>query len=759
MSATEPPEKTPPQLAVLPVVERPTAAPADPPPVDLPPGAERVRLAIAGMHCASCVGRVEAALRGVPGVSAAQVNLATAEARVAHDPRRAPLDALLRAVEQAGYGARAAETVSLGAHRDRLRDERQAWLARFLAGVVALVVLTFAEHGPWAGTALARGLALVVATAAQAYLGGTFLVAALRQARQAATSMDTLIALGTSAAWLAGVEAWWSARASMVFMDAVMILAFVTLGKYLEARAKGRASRAIERLLALRPATATRLVGDRSEEVPVDAIRAGDLLLVRPGDRVAADAEVVEGRSTLDQAWLTGEPVPVEKGPGDTVLAGTINGPGALRARVTRVGEGTTLARVVELVREAQGSKAPIQRVADVVVGWFVPVVLLIALATLAAWGAAGNWPQAVSSAVAVLIVACPCALGLATPAAVLVAGGLGAERGVLVKRAEALETAARVDTVVLDKTGTLTAGRPRVTEIVPLDGSADDVLRAAAAVEQLSRHPLAEAVLDEARRRGLTWQPAGDLRVVPGQGLTAAWQGATVRVGHESLLTAAGLDAGPLAEKLAQLRDGGATAVLVAHGDRLLGLVAVADPVAPHSPQAVADLLRRGLRVLVVSGDDPRAVAAVARRVGLAEALGGVYPEDKQRVVAKLRAEGRRVAMVGDGINDAPALAAADLGIAIGAGADVAIESADVVLTGADLRGVGQTLRLARATLRTIYQNLGWAFVYNLVLLPLAAGVFVPWLGWSLPPVAAAAAMALSSVSVVANSLLLRWR
>jgi Cu+-exporting ATPase len=546
----------------------------------------------------------------------------------------------------------------------------------------------------------------------------------------------------------------------MEFMDAGMILTFIALGKYLEMRTKGRASAAIRKLLELTPPEANVLENGTTRRKRVSEVRPGETILVRPGEKVPLDAEVLSGQSALDESWLTGEAMPVEKGPGDPILAGTINGGASLTARVVREAGQTALAQVIRLVRRAQESKADVQRLADRVVAYFVPAVLVAAAVTLLAWLAIrGQWAPGVSAAVAVLIVACPCAMGLATPTAVMVGSGYGAESGILIKEAQALEVADGLTTVVLDKTGTVTLGKPQVTDVLPRDGlDAEELLSIAAGVEQLTQHPLAEPVVRAAQERGLPLATASEARLIAGGGVYAGLNGSLVYIGNERLLRDHGIDPAPVEAEIARLRSDGKTPLLIGRSDRLLGILAVADTLAPHARDAVEALKRQGLTVRLLSGDHRVTVEAVAKQVGVDSVLAEVLPDEKEAEIRRLRDSGEVIAMVGDGINDAPALVAADLGIAIGSGADVAIESADIVLVRPDLRLVGQAIALARATLRTIRQNLAWAFVYNIVLIPVAAGVLVP-LGIRLSPVTAAAAMALSSVSVVSNSLLLRRR
>ncbi|MGD9646053.1 MAG: heavy metal translocating P-type ATPase [Pirellulales bacterium] len=737
-------------------------------------------LDVDGMHCASCVGRVENALTSVPGVERARANLATEQASVVYHPSQASLADLERAVSAAGYHAAPTNLEALGSSLgQRQSRERRMWLTRVVVGALLLVPLLV---GHLLGIeSLSTGwLAAILATTLQVYLGWPFYVGAWQRLRHGSTNMDTLVALGTTAAYGAGIATFAQALGTashaaaaghaattggfghgMEFMDAGMILVFISLGKFFEVQAKGRASAAIRKLLDLSPPTATVLRGQHPEKVLLGSVAIDDVLLLRPGEKVPLDAEVLTGTSSADEAWLSGESLPVEKTVGDTILAGTVNLTGSLTARVVRTAGQTALAQVIELVRRAQESKAQVERVADKVVAYFVPVVLVVAALTVVAWvSTTGDWWRAASAAVAVLVVACPCALGLATPTAVLVASGWGGEHGILIKEAQALETAGRLTTVVLDKTGTITEGKPRLTAVTPVgDGNADELLALAAAVEQLSQHPLAAPIVAAAQSKQLSLPAAENLVVRPGEGVEADVDGQRIVVGNERLLAELGIDAAPLANEIERLRGDGQTPLFVARGGALLGLVAVADVIAPTSAEAVADLKALGLEVRLLSGDHRRTVEAVAAAVGIDQVMAEVLPADKDAEVRRLRDAGNVVAMVGDGINDAPALAAADLGIAIGSGADVAIEAADVVLVRSDLRQVAQAVRLARATLRTIHQNLGWALIYNVLLVPVAAGVLVPVLGFGLSPVAAAVAMAASSVSVVTNSLLLRYR
>lgn len=723
----------------------------------------RLTLDIGGMHCAACVSRVEQSLRQVPGVTEAHVNLATAQAVVLGAPDLTSA-AALSAVEKAGYSATRIDspTHAQATRRTRERAETVDWRQRLIAAWLLLlaIIATHAFHHTWP---LAAGwLQLILAAILQIYVGGPYMMAAFRQLRRGTSSMDTLIALGTTVAFMAGAADWWLGRVGMTFHDGAMILAFITLGKFLETRAKGRASSAIHQLLDLAPAVASVQRDGAHVPLPVEQVVVGDLIVVRPGDKIPLDAVVIEGQSESDESWLTGESLPQAKSTGSKIYAGTINGPGALTARVLHSSTATALAQVVELVERAQESKADVQRLADRVVSWFVPIVLLLAALTFFGWWLVGSdLVMGVSCAVAVLVTACPCALGLATPTAVLVGSGRGAELGILIKDAAALEVAGKITAVVLDKTGTVTRGQPVVVAVVPrAEVAASELLQAAAAAESLSTHPLARAVVDFARAQGFSAGLAQSLQIHPGEGVSARVARREVLVGNEALLERFHVELSTdILREATRRRQRGETALLVATEGRMLGALFVSDSIPETSRKAIAELQHMGLPVTMLTGDKSSTAQSVAAAAGIHDFIAEVKPAEKAAHIQRLQQQGLIVAMVGDGINDAPALTVADLGIAIGSGADVAIESADVVLLGADLMGVPRAIRLAQATLRTIRQNLVWAFGYNLLLLPLATGVFVPLAGVRLPPVFAAAAMAASSVSVVTNSLLLRRR
>jgi Cu+-exporting ATPase len=738
--------------------------------------AERVTAPVRGMHCAACVGKVERALRAVPGVEDASVNLATEQARVVFDRARADFGQLQAAVTAAGYelAAPAAEApLSATAVADdaRAADERRMRRKMLIgAALTAPVVIgSMPEIFAWAPAVLRDPWTLLVLSGpVQFWVGAQFHLGFLHDLRYRSASMATLVSIGTNAAWFfsLAVTLWphvfMRAGAMSYYETAAAVITLVMLGRWLEARARGRTSDAIRRLVSLAPRTARVLRDGREADIPTDDVLLGELIRIRPGERIPVDGTVVEGRSTVDESMLTGESLPVVKEPDAPVFGGTLNRTGSFVFRATRVGAQTTLARIVALVAEAQGSRAPIQRLADRVAEVFVPVVLVIAALTFAGWALLGPepaWLYALTNAVAVLVIACPCAMGLATPTAIMVATGKGAEHGVLVKSAAALERLHRVSTVVFDKTGTLTVGCPRVTDVVALSsGTDDDVLALAAAAEQGSEHPLGEALIHAAKERGLSLPPVTEFTSVPGQGIDAMAPEGRVLVGNRLLMDERGIDVtalGPSAETLARE---GRTVVFVALAGRALGLVAAADVLKPDAGPAVTALRTRGLDIVMLTGDGRETAEAIARQAGITRVLAQVLPDEKARTVRALR-EARMVAMVGDGINDAPALAQADVGIAMGSGTDVAIEAADVTLMRGSVMGAVAAYDLSRQAIRVIKQNLVWAFGYNVLLIPVAAGLLYPVAGVLLSPMLAGAAMAFSSVSVVANSLRLkRW-
>jgi Cu+-exporting ATPase len=742
-------------------------------------------LDIGGMTCASCVRRVEKALTKVDGVASAEVNLATEVATVAFDPQRIGLAELTAAVGKAGYtatphGADTPPSAAPGgtsataeaatqddAHDALLRDLKRKWQVALTAGLglMALMYLPLnLDAMDWLMPAI-----FAVTTAIQFWAGRPFYTAAWAAAKHGATNMNTLVALGTGVAY--GYSAFvtlWPGVAERIglplhvyFESSLVIIALILLGRWLEARAKKRTAAAITALVGLAPKTA-RVVRDGVEvDVPLETVAVGELVRVRPGEKVPVDGVVVDGSSPVDESMLTGESRPVDKAAGDQVIGATVNGTGSLLFRATAVGENTALAQIVRLVEAAQGSKAPAQRLADTISGWFVPAVLLAAVLTFAGWalfGGTGSWTMAIGTAIAVLIIACPCALGLATPTAVMVGTGKAAELGILIGNGEALETSRRLTAIVLDKTGTITRGRPAVTAVSPLgEWTETDLLALVAAAEAGSEHPLGEAIVAAATDRGLPRHPVEAFTAIPGRGIDATVAGRRLLAGNAALLAEAGINPGPLTGTAAEAAAAAQTPVFVAVDGEPAGLVVVADPVKPESAEAVAQLRALGLDVWMLTGDNAATAAAVARTVGIEHVVAEVLPDGKAAHVRALQEAGQVVGFVGDGINDAPALAGADVGIAIGTGADVAIAASDITLVGGDLRGAVSAIALSRRTVTTIKQGLGWAFAYNLLLIPVAAGALYAWNGMLLDPILAAAAMAMSSVSVVTNAQRLR--
>ncbi len=739
-------------------------------------------LRVSGMTCASCVGRVEKALKRVPGVLDASVNLASQRASVRHLGGPGVMQRLAAAVAQAGYEAEPVRDDDVDGSRDEaaraaeLAGLRRSMLLAALATAPLLVFEMGAHlsgdlHGMLAGNLGQRTitvLTIVLASLVQFGPGLRFYAKGIPALLRGAPDMNSLVMLGTSAAYgfsvVAALAPWLLpvGTAYTYFEAGAVIVTLILLGRWIEGRARGRTSDAIRRLLTLQAKTA-RIVRDGVEtEVEIAAVRPGDTVAVRPGERLPVDGTVVDGASYVDEAMVTGEPVPARKAQGDAVIGGTINGTGSFRFRATKVGADTLLAQIVRTVEAAQGSKLPIQALVDRVTTWFVPAVMAAAALTLVAWLVFGPSPAlgfALANAVAVLIIACPCAMGLATPTSIMVGTGKAAELGILFRRGEALQALRGARVVALDKTGTLTKGKPELTDIEVLPGfDPDSVLRLVAAMEARSEHPVATAIVAEARRRGIALPEASEFDAVPGFGVRGVVEGRRVEAGADRLMRQLGLDPGALAGPAARLADEGKTPLYVAVDGTVAALVAVADPVKETTPDALAALRRLGLRVVMVTGDNRRTAQAVARRLGIDAVEAEVLPTDKADVVRRLQEGGTvPVAFVGDGINDAPALAQADVGLAIGTGTDIAVESADVVLMSGDLRNVANAVALSQATIRNIRQNLFWAFAYNAVLIPVAAGALYPTFGILMSPMFAGLAMAFSSVSVVLNALRLR--
>lgn len=797
---------------------------------------DRVELPVTGMTCASCSSRVEKALRKVPGVLTADVNLATERATVVFSPAATGFSELKAAVEQAGYGvietseqegeSEDAEAVARAAELARKRRQLTVGIIFSLPLLLIAMARDVGLINPWligagaemmsqdhgasmaammhqiaARDDLLNWLFLLLATPVQFYSGADFYRHAWTALKARTANMDTLIVMGTTTAYLYSIALLVSGAPGHVYFEtAAVIITLVLVGKYLESRAKSQTSAAIKSLIGLQPRTARVLRGGQEIDIPVGDVRVGEVVIVRPGEKIPVDGVVLEGASSVDESMLTGESLPVEKHVGDPVVGATINRSGSFQMRATRVGKATALAQIIRLVQEAQGSRAPVQRLVDQVASVFVPVVITIALATFGVWYFIGDvgFTRSMIFAVSVLVIACPCALGLATPTAIMVGTGVGARRGILIKNAESLERAAQIQTVVLDKTGTITAGKPSVTDIIVLtqgvqpvlptsvtaaaagekdqeggkasllaehgvtvNGSAEEaerhLLQLGASAESRSEHPLGEAIVQAAHERGLTLTRPTRFTAIVGAGVEAEIEGTTLLIGTTRLMDERGIATNELQSAISAMQRKGKTAMIVAADDVPLGVIGVADTVRPTSAAAIAMLRSRGIEVAMLTGDNQRTAEAIAHEVGVDRVLAEVRPEDKANEVKRIQGEGRVVAMVGDGINDAPALAQADVGIAIGTGTDVAIEAAAVTLMRGDLAGVSQAITLSRATMRTIRWNLFWAFIYNVMLIPVAAGILYPFTEMQLNPMLAAAAMAFSSVFVVTNSLRLR--
>ena len=733
---------------------------------------------ITGMTCAACVRRVENAVASVPGVSQVEVSLATESARVRYAAGALDTDAVREAVVSAGYGVdSAAEAEAIEETLRRRDEEREAeakgLLRRFQVGAVFGLPVLIIGHAryipgfPDLSPDVMRGLWALsgfLTIPIMVYVGGQFFTGGWAAFRRHDANMDTLVALGTGAAWIystvavAFPELFPEGTGHPFYEATAVVITLVVLGQALEARAKGRTSQAVRRLMDLRPPLARVLRDGVEVEIPAADVRVGDVVVVRPGEKIPVDGRVQEGRSAVDESMVTGESIPVEKGPGDEVVGGMINASGVIHFVAERVGSEMVLSRIVQMVREAQSAKPPIQRVVDVVASYFVPSVMIISVVSFAAWYTFGpSLNYAVVVAVAVLVIACPCALGLATPISIMVAVGKAAEHGILIRNGEALQSARSVSTIVLDKTGTVTQGAATLTDVLPLDGVSElEFLGLAAAVEVGSEHPLGRAVVEGAAARGVHTERATDFVALPGHGVQATVGDRTVLVGTASFLAENGVDTTGLERKASELASQGHTPILVAAQGRPLGVLGIFDPVKPDSLVAIRRLQAMGKRVVILTGDHEATAQAVAREVGVDSVLARVLPEQKAQRVAELQKQGL-VAMVGDGINDAPALAQADVGIAIGTGTDVAMEAGDVTLMGGSLEGVVELLEISEATFSNIRQNLVGAFVYNVLGIPVAAGVFYPLLGILLTPVFAGAAMAFSSVTVVTNANRLR--
>jgi Cu+-exporting ATPase len=735
-----------------------------------------------GMSCAACAGNVESAILAVPGVEACNVNFGAEQAAVTYDAQGVTVAEIQAAVDAAGYGAQPLNDNVLDfddeADRREGDTERRHLMRKavFSLGIGAILIVGSLPmmtgipmpfipawlHAPW--------FQFVLTTPVMVWAGQSFFINAWKALKRRTATMDTLVAVGTGAAYLYSVVVMlfpqrFHSHGDMVevyFEVAAVIIAMILLGNLLENRAKGQTSEAIRNLIGLQPKTARVVRGGQTLDIPITEVMLGDIVVVRPGEKIPVDGEILEGSSTLDESMVTGESVPVQKGVGDEVIGATLNKTGSFKFRATRVGKDTFLAQIVTLVQQAQGSKAPIQRVADRVTAWFVPVVMIMAVLTFGIWMlATGNLTMALTTTVGVLIIACPCALGLATPTSIMVGTGKGAEHGILIKGADSLELAHRIQTIVLDKTGTITQGKPTVTDYVTVSGTAHGneltLLRLAASLEQSSEHPLAEAVVAYTETQQVGLSDTQDFEAMAGSGVQGSVEGHWVQIGTHRWLRELGIATEALQEDWERLESQGRTVVWLAVDGRVEAILAIADAVKPSSVHAISLLQRMGLEVVMVTGDNRRTAEAIAQEVGLSRVIAEVRPDQKASVIQDLQREQKIVAMVGDGINDAPALAQADVGMAIGTGTDVAIAASDITLISGDLHGIVTAIQLSRATLRNIRQNLFFAFIYNVLGIPIAAGVLYPLVGWLLNPIIAGAAMTFSSVSVVSNALRLR--
>lgn len=741
-----------------------------------------VTIPIEGMSCAACAQRVEKSIGKLEGVASVSVNYATEKATVTYNPQKVRLSTIRAAIEKAGYKALEINKTST-VDEDRKRKQREIrilWTkfiisAAFslpllyiaMAPMISIVRLPFPAGLDPMQYPLIYALTELLLVIPVVAVGYRFYTVGYSALWRRSPNMDSLIALGTTAAILYSIYNTWQitlgnfhAAESLYFETAGVIITLILLGKSLEAVSKGRTGEAIKKLMGLAPKTAIIIENGTEKEIPIDEVEIGDILMVKPGTKIPVDGKVIEGHTALDESMLTGESMPVDKKAGDSVYAASLNTTGAITFKAEKVGNDTALAQIIRLVEDAQGSKAPIAQMADIVSGYFVPIVCAIALLSGVAWyfGTGGDLKFALTIFISVLVIACPCALGLATPTAIMVSTGKGAENGILIKSGVALETAHQINTIVFDKTGTITEGKPTVTDVLPAEGfEKDDLLQLTASAEKGSEHPLGQAIVDGAEEKGLDFLPVASFTSLTGRGIEARISGKTVLAGNRKLMEERNISLATLAPVSDRLAEEGKTPMYVAVDGALAGIVAVADVVKASSRAAIENLHKMGIEVAMITGDNQKTAAAIAKQVGIDRVLAEVLPQDKSNEIKKLQAEGRKVAMVGDGINDAPALAQADIGIAIGSGTDVAMESADIVLMRSDLMDVPTAIDLSKKTIRNIKQNLFWAFGYNVIGIPIAAGVLHLFGGPLLNPIFAAAAMSLSSVSVLTNALRLK--
>lgn len=734
-------------------------------------------LKIEGMTCASCARAVERVTGKLDGVSGASVNLATEKLTLEYDESKLSIESVRDAIDRAGYKAIDEDTVA-DEDKDIKENEQRSFRLRFIISLIATVPLLYISMGHMIGlplpefidptiNPLAFAITQLILTIPVVAVGYRYYIVGFKTLFKGSPNMDSLIAIGTGAAVLYGIFALIqilrgdaSYAMDLYFESAAVILTLITLGKYFETVSKGKTSEAIKKLMGLAPKTATVLRNDREIEIPIDEVKVGDIIVVKPGEKIPVDGVVISGITSVDESMLTGESIPVEKHPGDNVTGASINKNGSVQYKATRVGKDTTLAQIIKLVEDAQGSKAPIAKLADIISGYFVPIVIILSILSGLAWYFIGGESAvfALTIFISVLVIACPCALGLATPTAIMVGTGKGAENGVLIKSGEALETAHMIDTVVFDKTGTITEGKPKVTDIYSVDNiTEEELLMISASAEKGSEHPLGEAIVEYAESKGIQIKKASDFKAIPGHGIEVTIDDKNILLGNRKLMTERKIPLNNMEDISDKFANEGKTPMYIAIDSKPAGIIAVADTVKDSSKKAIERLHNMGITVAMVTGDNTRTAQAIANQVGIDRVLSEVLPEDKANEIKKLQSEGIRVAMVGDGINDAPALAQADLGIAIGSGTDVAMESADIVLMRSDLMDVPTAIKLSRSTIRNIKQNLFWAFAYNTIGIPIAMGVLHIFGGPLLNPMIAGAAMSLSSVSVVTNALRLK--
>lgn len=744
---------------------------------------DNLTLKLRGMSCASCARNIEDAIRSVPGVSDCNVNFGAEQAIVNYDSQQTNLEEIQGAVEEAGYSAYSLQEQEMITGEDdaekasRKAESRDLLLKVVVGGVISAILIVGSLpmmtglHLPWIPAWLHNPwFQLIVTAPVQFWCGYGFYINTWKSLKRHAATMDTLIALGTSAAYFYSLFATLfpdflmnqGLMPEVYYETAAVVITLILLGRFMENRARGQTSEAIRKLIGLQARDARVIRNGQEMDIPIQEVRIHDVIVVRPGEKIPVDGEVVEGTSSVDEAMVTGESLPVKKQPGDEVIGATINKTGSFKFRATRVGKDTVLAQIVQLVQQAQGSKAPIQRLADQVTGWFVPVVIAIAIATFIIWfNIMGNLTLALITTVGVLIIACPCALGLATPTSVMVGTGKGAENGILIKGAESLELAHKIQTIVLDKTGTLTQGKPTVTDYITVHGTAQSnelkLLRLAATVERNSEHPLAESVVRYAQSQDVQLADVQDFEAIAGSGVQGIVSNRLVQIGTQRWMEELGIETQALQRYKTEWESAGKTAVWIAVDGEMEGLIGIADALKSSSADAVRTLRRLGLEVVMLTGDNRQTAEAIASEVGIIRVFAEVRPDQKADKVKELQSEGKIVAMVGDGINDAPALAQADVGMAIGTGTDVAIAASDITLISGDLQGIVTAIQLSRATIQNIRQNLFFAFIYNVAGIPIAAGILFPFFGWLLNPIIAGGAMAFSSVSVVTNALRLR--